>query len=469
MLARSRARLAREAESRNEVALLDRCFDLTKRVLTAIANSLLGGTSLIVAPELLRDLDDLAEAFRTMPHESPTAAVVGLLADVQHHIDAFAGQLRAAVDLASYSTPAGRVVYEQRESARPWRLRLVGLFATLRANLTLRSSAFRHAIRLAACLTIGDAIARSIGLGRSYWVPMTIAIVLKPDFAATFSRGVLRLAGTFIGLFLATLLFHLLSPPLSLEISLIVLIGFILRCFGPANYGIFVIAISALVVVLFAVTGVAPQEVVASRGINTVLGGALALVVYAVWPTWERTQVSETLARLLDAYRDYFRAVREGYLKPEALPESDLHRARIAGRLARSNLEASVDRASAEPGATAETVGLLNAILASSHRFAHSVMALEAGLFRSHPVPARPEFRTFANHVELTLHSLAATLRGSPLSPSELPDLREDHHALIHAGDSLIERYALVNIESDRVTNSLNTLAVQVLDYVGRE
>jgi hypothetical protein len=110
-------------------------------------------------------------------------------------------------------------------------------------------------------------------------------------------------------------------------------------------------------------------------------------------------------------------------------------------------------------------VELLNALLASSHRLAHAVMALEAGLRRSHPVPARGAFITFANHVELTLHSLASALRGSDLDPAQLPDLREDHHALTHAGDPLTERYALVNVESDRITNSLNTLREQLLQW----
>jgi len=37
---------------------------------------------------------------------------------------------------------------------------------------------------------------------------MTIVLVLKPEFAVTFSRGVLRIAGTMVGLLLATALFH---------------------------------------------------------------------------------------------------------------------------------------------------------------------------------------------------------------------------------------------------------------------
>jgi hypothetical protein len=94
-------------------------------------------------------------------------------------------------------------------------------------------------------------------------------------------------------------------------------------------------------------------------------------------------------------------------------------------------------------------------------------MALEAGLSRSRPVPARPEFATFANNVDSTLYFLAAYLRGVPLHPGDLPDLREDHNALVRSGAPDVERYALVNVESDRVTNSLNTLAGELIQWVG--
>lgn len=94
-------------------------------------------------------------------------------------------------------------------------------------------------------------------------------------------------------------------------------------------------------------------------------------------------------------------------------------------------------------------------------------MALEAGLSTSHPAPARETFRPFANDVELTLYYLAAALRGSPLTRESLPDLREDHHVLVHSSDFAAERYALVNVETDRLTNSLNTLREEVMRWLG--
>src|ERR1035437_1406001 len=182
---------------------------------------------------------------------------------------------------------------------------------------------------------------------------MTVAIVLKPDFTTTFSRGVLRLAGTFTGLALATALFHAFSPTAGWLALFIVVFVYLMRWAGPANYGVMVTALTALVVLLFASTGVAPADLIAARALFTVVGGAIALAAYRVWPTWERTQAPEALACLLDAYRAYFQAVRDAYLHPglerDLVFAPRLDRVRQAGRLARTTLEASMARLRLRP------------------------------------------------------------------------------------------------------------------------
>jgi len=93
-------------------------------------------------------------------------------------------------------------------------------------------------------------------------------------------------------------------------------------------------------------------------------------------------------------------------------------------------------------------------------------MALDAAWLHTAAVPARTAFRAFAADVEKTLELLAAALRGKHVQLNEFPDLREDHHILVQSGDPKIERYALVNVEADRIVNSLNTLREQVMDVV---
>ncbi len=462
---RLRVRLARDADAAPDSDLLERYLEIASRVLEAVAAALQSpGTAGNVAAQL-EELQTLADELRARFEEEPGARAA-MLQDARVQMDAVTGQLRSAYELSASATAAGLTEFARAEVHRPWQLRLGGTLATLRANLSLRSAACRHAIRLAGCVALGDALGRGFELQRSYWLPMTVAIVLKPDFAATFSRGLLRLAGTFAGLVFATALFHVLPASAIWQVAAITALMFVLRCWGPANYGIFVTAVTGMIVLLIAMVGAPPKEVMAARGLNTAIGGAIALLAYWLWPTRERGRVQDDLAQVLDAYRDYFRVIRESYVHPDASYEEGLDRTRAEARRARSNLEASVDRLSGEPGTTLQTMAALNGVLATSHRLIHAIMALEAGLRGSPPAPARRAFGKFANDVEMTLHSLAAALRGSRLTRGELPDLREDHHALLHSEESLTERYRLVNMETDRITNSLNTLTEELLKWL---
>ena len=51
----------------------------------------------------------------------------------------------------------------------------------------------------------------------------------------------------------------------------------------------------------------------------------------------------------------------------------------MAARLARSNVEASIERYRAEPGASQEELERVMSMLASSHRFAHALMTIARG------------------------------------------------------------------------------------------
>ena len=396
-----------------------------------------------------------AAAARDFQHHdwgAPSTFFAALIRDASQQVDALGGQLRAASGIAS--PPASPL-----QIAEPWRLRFYGRLARLQANLSLHSTVFRHAVRLAVCLGLGDALGRGLSLQRTYWIPMTIAIVLKPDFTATVSRGVLRIAGTFAGLLLATGLFHLIHTGIATDIALMAVFTFLLRWIGPANYGVFVTALSAMIVLLIATTGVAPKDVIVARAVNTAVGGVLAMIAYGLWPTWERTQVGPALADMIEAYRDYFRAVIAAY---SGEPIAAIDRIRVGGRRSRSNAEASVDRMSAEPGIAAARLNALNAVLVNSHSFVHAVMALESGLYQTHPAPARAATLHFAEKVEQTLNAIAAALRhGTPL-PTDLPDLRAAHNKILEAHIAPTDRYTLVNIETDRIVTSLNTLREQV-------
>jgi uncharacterized membrane protein YccC len=466
-LRRLRRRMERDVEVSARVDVVQRFLDVSADVLAQIGQSLslseTRGDATDRVREKLRQLETLAESLRDEEKKPASAFLSAMTRDAHYQMDALLGQLRSAVRSVSETTPAGFEALASRDALQPWPRRITGRLATLRANLTLQSSAFRHAIRMALCLAIGEVVAHQLHRGRSYWLAMTIVLVLKQEFAATFSRGLLRIGGTILGLLLATGLFHFFPPGIAMKVVLVGVFMFLLRWAGAANYGVFTIAVSALIVVMVAFTGVSPKAVILARGEMTCLGGLIALAAYLVWPTWERTRVGQVLAQMLEAYRAYFHAVAEAHRQGDSRNEAELNRVRLAARLARSNMEASADRLRAEPGTRPEQITLLTAMLANSHRFVRAIMALEAVPVGAEPV--REEFRDFARDVEKTLELQATALRGEKLAVRDLPDLREDHHRLVRAAKSEIIRYALVNEETDRMTNSLNTLREQVLHW----
>src|SRR5215475_6670708 len=465
-LARLRHRLTREDAIHPAIAALDQFRENAGGLLEAVAQSLFSGKEPGLAADRLALGMALAQKLTVDDAAAALTFSTAVRRDMKFQADALGGQLRAVLELAQNATPRGEEAFAKREAANPLWLRFAGRLATLRANLTMDSVVFRHALRLMACVAAGDAFGRMLHPYRAYWVPMTVVLVLKPEFAVTFSRGVLRIAGTLIGLLLATALFHFLPIHTATEIALIGLFTFLMRWVGPANYGIFGVTISALVVLLIAITGIAPNDVIHARAVNTVLGGVFALAAYAAWPSWERNRIPELFGALLEAYRKSFKAITAELLEPGANSARERERTRQAARTARTNLETSLERLAVEPGVTPAQIAQANAMLASSHRFAHAVMALEAGIPASYAqtqAPARLDFRNFAEAADKTLQLLCARIRGEKVAERDFPDLRESYLRLASSGDPKLERYALTNVEADRMTNSLNTLREQVL------
>jgi uncharacterized membrane protein YccC len=437
---------------------LDRFLKGTAKLLAAVGDLLQTGNPSADFPALRRHLVELVERAQKRRHD----AALKLAEKIAIALDVVVGQLRLVVQLAGNTTDKGETEYVESAQAKPWKLRTTNWRATMRANLNWSSPVFRHALRLSLCVATADVIQRGINWQRAYWIPMTVAVVLKPDFTTTFSRGTLRLLGTVAGVLVATVVYIALPQSGWTQLLMVGVYAFFLRYLGPANYGVFTIAISGLIVFLLAATGISPGQVIVARTLNTIAGGLLALAAYAVWPTWEKNTISDSLADMLEAIRLYFRAVGQQFEHPDAAADSE----RDHWRLQRTAAEASADRVSSEPGSSRAKIDCLSSILASSHSLVHAVMGLEAGLVESLPKTPPQAFQTFARDVDFTLYFLANALRGSAFANKTLPQLREDHRRLLEAREAFspVDEYVL--IETDRLTVSLNTLREQVMRYV---
>jgi uncharacterized membrane protein YccC len=377
---------------------------------------------------------------------------------------ALSGQLRAAIETSATGANEG-----SRAEAPDLLggLRLRDPIATLRANLSPDSAVLRHAARIAVLVAGSDLVVRLVGYGRGYWVPLTILVVLRPDFASTFQRAVMRVVGTVLGLLLATELVHWVPGGDWYAIALIGLFYFGMRLAGPGNLGLTAVSLSGLVVVLLAINGVAPHSTLVDRSVATAVGGALALVATLFFPVWERALVPTRLAELLAAYRTYVEVLAD----PQAGPD-DRQRARAACRLARTNAQASVDRARAEPVTPRSTVDLGETVLANSHRVVHALMTVDSVSLAVREAGGLPP-------LDELLHEAATALRACeealPMSsaPRGVPPLRpaqERLHAVLaqdpaRAGG--IEVAGALADATDRLANAVDTLVSEIRRQLG--
>ena len=430
--------------------------------LVAVAQALESGRWEADADSIRARLDDSVAALRDELAVDRAAGEVLRAHELEEMLRRGAsvrGELRGAVDLATSwqgEWPPPDPVRHTRPRRAELGLRRPG--PILRANLTLRSSAF-HAIRLGLTVAVAAAVAEISGLARGYWLPLTVLFVLRPDFGSTFTRGLQRYVGTALGVVLATLITAALHPGPYALAALITVLSFAFCAFLFANYGLFTLSITAFIIFFVAYAGVHDEFATAlDRLLDTTIGATITLGIYALWPTWERALLPDTTADLIEADRAYVHALLGSWFDG-GTDRDAVATARARARLARTNTEASVQRALLEPEIRRAQFGTDRAtgILTSMRRFADGALALEA-YFEDELPPAPPVARTLADQLDATLAELAAAAR-EHRAPSDLPPLRETQQELA----ALVGPAAPLAEETDRMVNSL-AIAAHVLE-----
>jgi uncharacterized membrane protein YccC len=415
------------------------------RVLAALAQALESGEAPEQAARALQTLQASERALLDSHARSDSVAT---------HIHALSGQLAAAVRNANWAGASGEQRAAAAETQLPRALRGTSPLATLRANLTAHSVAFRHALRCAVCLSIALLVSRLWQLPHGYWLPMTAAIVLRPDFAATFNFGLLRVVGTILGLVLTTALLYVTPHDPWAHLALMALLCMAFRYLATAHYGIAVATLTGTVVILLSFEGVNSGTAVMDRVLNTVLGSGMALLAYVIWPTWERGRARAALSDMLDAYADYLHALA----RPEQRQAQD--EARTAARTARTNAQASLDRMQAEPATPPALLELANALFLNGNRLARTTMTLEALLHGYDSLPEQVEVTHFIERTAAYLHTVAVALRNNQAAAPapELRRLQRSLAALLAMADDRPRAEQLERL-SDRLVDNIDTLA----------
>ena len=174
-------------------------------------------------------------------------------------------------------------------------------------NLSFRSVAFRHSIRL----SIGCSLAFLISLWlpnneHSHWILLTVLVILKPDFGLTRKRNYQRIIGTLSGGIIGAMILFLIQDETA---KLVILTVFMIMAFSfnRTKYAISVLFMTALILILLSfINETSNLYYTTERILFTIIGSAIAFSTsYFILPTWESSQIKPYLTSSLKANLNY--------------------------------------------------------------------------------------------------------------------------------------------------------------------
>jgi uncharacterized membrane protein YccC len=186
-------------------------------------------------------------------------------------------------------------------------------------------------------------------LQRSYWVLLTVAIVLKPDFGSVFARALQRGIGTIVGAVAgAVLLIAVHGTWLLIPFALLAA----LLPFGRSrNYGLLSAFLTPLVVVLIDLLSPAGWQLAEDRLIDTLVGCAIVLLAgFAPWPMSWYAHLPRQFARTtLDVCRYLELALLADTSDEDAASPPERSRMRRSTYRALADLRTEFQRTMSEP------------------------------------------------------------------------------------------------------------------------
>jgi hypothetical protein len=165
---------------------------------------------------------------------------------------------------------------------------------------------------------------------------------------------------------------------------------------------------------VLALRGLPGTPTVTERVLDTLAGGALAMIGYLALPTWERKRTRVLLAEMIDAQTRLAHAILAGYGTYTAQTAAAIERERTIVWKLRTAAEASIERSRREPHRTHTiAVGRALRIFGTMQRFGLANLALETALKSSRTLQRSLDLEAFARALDATMHDLAQALRTS--------------------------------------------------------
>lgn len=282
-------------------------------------------------------------------------------------------------------------------------------------NFSLKSSIFRHSLRLSIVMVVGYLLGYVFSVQNPYWILLTIVVIMRPSYGLTKQRMKHRILGTLFGGIAGLILVYFIHDRL--------LIGFlaafsllIAQALVKLNYRMFAMFTTLHIVFLYALFSPNIMEVIQYRIIDTLAGGSLAILANLfLFPSWEFMTVQDSVLEALTSNSDYLGKIEKIY-KTKTSNFTEYKLARKRSFLAMGDLNASFQRMTQEPKSRQKYFSDIYDIVALMNTFLSSVTSLGTYI-RSHKTTEfSEEISVFVKAIIHNLETAKQRIAGESIS-----------------------------------------------------
>lgn len=254
--------------------------------------------------------------FETFRDNKRTPANVDAFISMRHilnSIEDIAARIHSLHLYTTYDKEAARKLvkpedYDQFVTHQPIDLNL------LKDNLSFSSNNFRHAIRISIATLAGFIISMFLPVGHSYWILLTIIVILKPAYSLTKKRNYQRLIGTILGAAIGLLILYFIKEN---DVLFVIMLALMIGTYSliRTNYMISVLFMTPYILLLFHLLSDASfKTIITDRVTDTALGSVIAFFANLILlPAWEHEKISSYMHEAINSNKNYFRDVASAF------------------------------------------------------------------------------------------------------------------------------------------------------------
>jgi uncharacterized membrane protein (TIGR01666 family) len=364
---------------------------------------------------LIKELDDYFKQFRDHYRDAANVeAFIGLrkildsLHDIADRMHTLHGYTTYDSKLADdFTTPVELERFVTHQEIGP---------QLLLENCNLKSYIFRHAIRVSSATVAGFIVSKFLSFGHSYWILLTIIVILKPAYSLSKKRNYERLLGTIGGALIGILLLFLFkSNTVLLAFMIVFMIG--TYSFIRTQYQIGVLFMTPYVLLLFHL--LSPHgfnNIVVDRLIDTGIGSAIAFLAnFFILPAWEHVQIVDYMKSILKDNERYFSEVAGSFsgIKPD---ETSYKLMRKNAFVSLANLSDAFNRMLSEPKSKQKNIGDLLQFVVLNHMLTSHIATLSSYRKLNSSKNDGPLYLPVIDAIEQRFNNCLSIIQGKPIN-----------------------------------------------------